>query len=125
MRHSEELQFLVVMRAKAGIRGSRAAAVASWPPACVGVTVFRRETFADGRSAHPLMERYWRRAVTETGRAERDLFEPSASYFDQAEPALAILGPPAVTRLMVELWRADPMIRSPHPLMLPSERRAA
>jgi len=81
------------------------------------------KTFADGRSAHPLMERYWLHAVTETGRAERDLFELSASYFDQAEPALAILGPPAITRLMLELWRAHPMIRSRFDLAQPLHRR--
>ncbi|MGA7261807.1 MAG: hypothetical protein WBX30_13060, partial [Stellaceae bacterium] len=31
---------------------------------------------------------------------------------DEPDPRLAIFGPPAVTRLMVELWRADPRVRS-------------
>jgi hypothetical protein len=58
------------------------------------------------------MEQYWQREVRERGRPYIDLFGLGASYFDEAEPRLAILGPPAVTRLMVELWRADPQVRS-------------
>ena len=42
---------------------------------------------------------------------------------DEPEPRLAILGPPAVTRLMVELWRADPQLRSRFDLANPLQRR--
>src|SRR5689334_10893770 len=68
--------------------------------------------FADGRRIHPLMERYWRRAVSDCARSDVAFFGLGASYFDEPEPALAILGPPAVTRLMFELWRTDPEMRS-------------
>ena len=79
--------------------------------------------FADGRRAHPLMEQYWQREVRERGRPYVDFFGLGASYFDQAEPRLAILGPPAVTRLMVELWRADAHVRSRFDLANPLHRR--
>ncbi len=42
---------------------------------------------------------------------------------DEPEPRLAILGPPAVTRLMVGLWRADPQLRSRFDLANPLDRR--
>jgi len=58
------------------------------------------DRFADGRRIHPLMERYWRQVVDAGGRSGVDFPTLGACYFDQPEPALAILGPPAVTRLM-------------------------
>ena len=42
---------------------------------------------------------------------------------DEPEPRLAIFGPPAVTRLMVELWRADPQVQSRFDLANPLHRR--
>ncbi len=42
---------------------------------------------------------------------------------DEPDPRFAILGPPAVTRLMVELWRADPRVRSRFDLANPLHRR--
>ncbi len=42
---------------------------------------------------------------------------------DEPEPRLAILGPPAVTALMAELWRADPQLRSRFDLANPLQRR--
>jgi glycosyltransferase involved in cell wall biosynthesis len=42
---------------------------------------------------------------------------------DEPEPGLAIFGPPAVTRLMVELWRADPRVRAQFDLRNPLHRR--
>jgi len=81
------------------------------------------DRFADGRRIHPLMERYWRRAVDAGGRSEVDFPALGASYFDEPEPALAILGPPAVTRLMVELWRTDSRVRSSFDLAKPLHRR--
>ncbi|MBV9199961.1 MAG: glycosyltransferase family 4 protein [Alphaproteobacteria bacterium] len=81
------------------------------------------KTFADGRPIHPLMERYWQRADSEGAGSEAEFFRLGASYFDEPEPALAILGPPAVTRLMCELWRTDPEIRSKFALANPLHRR--
>jgi glycosyltransferase involved in cell wall biosynthesis len=46
-----------------------------------------------------------------------------ALYFDEPEPGLAILGPPAVTRLMVELWRTHRQVRSSFNLANPLHRR--
>jgi glycosyltransferase involved in cell wall biosynthesis len=69
------------------------------------------------------MEQYWQREVRERGRPYVDFFGLGASYFDEAEPRLAILGPPAVTRLMVELWRADAHVRSRFDLANPLHRR--
>ena len=42
---------------------------------------------------------------------------------NEPEPRLAIFGPPAVTRLMVELWRADPRMRARFDLADPLHRR--
>ena len=42
---------------------------------------------------------------------------------DEPDSRLAILGPPAVTRMMVELWRADPGVRSQFDLANPLHRR--
>ena len=42
---------------------------------------------------------------------------------DEPEPCLAVFGPPAVTRLMFELWRADPRVRSRFDLANPLHRR--
>jgi glycosyltransferase involved in cell wall biosynthesis len=44
-------------------------------------------------------------------------------YFDEPEPRLAILGPPAVTRLMFELWRTDPRLTARFDLRNPLHRR--
>src|SRR5690242_1252163 len=67
----------------------------------------------------------------EGGGEARDACEPpgvdfvglGASCFDDAERCLAILAPPAVTRLMVGLWRADPQLRSWFDLANPLHRR--
>ena len=69
------------------------------------------------------MERYWRREIHKCERPAVDIFALGASYFDEPEPALAILGPPAVTRLMVELWRTDRQVRSRFDLANPLHRR--
>ena len=42
---------------------------------------------------------------------------------DEPEPRLAFFGPPAITRLMVELWRADPRLRARFDLRNPAHRR--
>src|SRR5207237_7744241 len=42
---------------------------------------------------------------------------------DEPEPRLAFFGPPAITRLMVELWRADPRLRARFDLRNPLHRR--
>src|SRR5260370_5256331 len=63
------------------------------------------------------------RVVDECERAAIDFRRLGAAYFDEPEPRLAILGPPAVTRLMVELWRADPQMRSRFDLANPLHRR--
>ena len=42
---------------------------------------------------------------------------------DEPEPRLAFFGPPAITRLMVELWRADPRLRARFDLSNPLHRR--
>ncbi len=42
---------------------------------------------------------------------------------DEPEPSLAIFGPPAVTRLMFELWQADPRLRTSFDLRDPLQRR--
>jgi glycosyltransferase involved in cell wall biosynthesis len=44
-------------------------------------------------------------------------------YFDDPEPRLAMLGPPAVTRQMFELWRADRRVRARFDLQNPLHRR--
>ena len=49
--------------------------------------------------------------------------EARRGALDEPEPTLAILGPPAATRLMVELWRADPRVRSRFDLANPLHRR--
>src|SRR5260370_40187317 len=69
------------------------------------------------------MERYRQRVVARCERAAIDFRRLGAAYFDEPEPRLAILGPPAVTRLMVELWRADPQMRSRFDLANPLHRR--
>jgi len=79
--------------------------------------------FADGRRVHPVMRRYWKRAVHERERLGVDFFRLGASYFDEPEPRLATFGPPAVTRLMVELWRTDRRVRSRFDLANPLHRR--
>jgi glycosyltransferase involved in cell wall biosynthesis len=45
------------------------------------------------------------------------------SYFDEPEPKLAILGPPAVTRRMFELWRTDRRVGARFDLKNPLHRR--
>ena len=79
--------------------------------------------FADGRRVHPLMERYWRRQCCEGERPAVQFLRLGAAYFDEPEPALAMLGPPAVTRLMVELWRTERRVRSRFDLANPLQRR--
>jgi hypothetical protein len=49
--------------------------------------------------------------------------EARRGALDEPEPTLAMLGPPAATRLMVELWRADPRVRSRFDLADPLHRR--
>jgi glycosyltransferase involved in cell wall biosynthesis len=44
-------------------------------------------------------------------------------YIDAPEPRLAMLGPPAVTRRMFELWRADRRVRARFDLQNPLHRR--
>jgi glycosyltransferase involved in cell wall biosynthesis len=44
-------------------------------------------------------------------------------YFDDPEPRLAILGPPAVTRQMFELWRTNRRVRARFDLQNPLHRR--
>jgi glycosyltransferase involved in cell wall biosynthesis len=56
-------------------------------------------------------------------RREINLFRLGASYFDEPEPRLAILGPPAVTRLMFELWLTDPHLSGKFDLRNPLHRR--
>jgi glycosyltransferase involved in cell wall biosynthesis len=79
--------------------------------------------FADGRRAHPAMQRYYQRSVEEFERQGIDLLQLGGSYFDEPEPCLAILGPPAVTRLMFELWRTDRRLRAMYDLRNPLHRR--
>src|SRR5690349_21552037 len=69
------------------------------------------------------MRRYWRREAGEWAEPGADFLPFGASCSDEPDPRLAILGPPAVTRLMVELWRADPTIRSRFDLTNPLHRR--
>jgi glycosyltransferase involved in cell wall biosynthesis len=45
------------------------------------------------------------------------------SYFDEPEPRLAILGPPAITRRMFELWRTDRRVSALFDLKNPLHRR--
>src|SRR5215469_3051399 len=45
------------------------------------------------------------------------------SYFDEPEPKLAILGPPAITRRMFELWRTDRRVSALFDLKNPLQRR--
>ena len=45
------------------------------------------------------------------------------SYFDEPEPRLAILGPPAITRRMFELWRTDGRVSTLFDLKNPLHRR--
>jgi hypothetical protein len=68
--------------------------------------------FADGRRVHPAMRRYLQRDAEAQEGPGIDLLALGASYFDQPDPRLAILGPPAVTRLMFELWRSDPRLQA-------------
>jgi glycosyltransferase involved in cell wall biosynthesis len=79
--------------------------------------------FADGRRAHPAMHTYFERDVVNFERQGIDLFGLGAAYFDEPEPRLAILGPPAITRLMFELWRADPRLIARFDLGNPRQRR--
>jgi glycosyltransferase involved in cell wall biosynthesis len=69
------------------------------------------------------MEHYWQREFCRRGRPPIDFLRLGASYFDEAQPQLTLLGPPAVTRLMVELWRTDPKVRSRFDLANPLHRR--
>ena len=47
----------------------------------------------------------------------------NAPDYDTPEPRLAILGPPAVTRRMVDLWRANPRLQARFDLRNPLHRR--
>src|SRR6516225_8091299 len=44
-------------------------------------------------------------------------------HHDEPEPRLSILGPPAVTRLMFELWRKDRRLQARFDLRNPLDRR--
>jgi glycosyltransferase involved in cell wall biosynthesis len=79
--------------------------------------------FADGRRIHPLMLRYLRRECGSLDCNQSDLLRLGASYFDEPEPSLAILGPPAITRLMFELWVADRWVSARFDLKNPLHRR--
>ncbi len=79
--------------------------------------------FADGRRIHPLMHRYFQRECGSVEGNRSDLLRLGASYFDEPEPRLAILGPPAITRLMFELWRADRRVSARFDLKNPLHRR--
>jgi hypothetical protein len=79
--------------------------------------------FTDGRPIHPAMQRYFHRHRDAFERRGIALFRLGASHFDEPEPRLAILGPPAVTRLMFELWRTDLRLRAKFDLGNPLQRR--
>jgi glycosyltransferase involved in cell wall biosynthesis len=79
--------------------------------------------FADGRRVHRTMHTYFEREVAPFGRQGIDLFGLGAAYFDEPEPRLAILGPPAITRLMFELWLANPWLIPRFDLRNPRQRR--
>lgn len=79
--------------------------------------------FADGRRIHPAMFRYLRRHIE---RADPRTTEPcrvASCYFDEPEPGLAIFGPPAITRLMFELWRGSQQLQARFDLGSPLGRR--
>src|SRR6266446_6691906 len=69
------------------------------------------------------MHTYFEREVAPFGRQGIDLFGLGAAYFDEPEPRLAILGPPAITRLMFELWLANPWLIARFDLRNPRQRR--
>src|SRR5882724_1916880 len=52
-----------------------------------------------------------------------DPFQLGHSCSDEPEPRLAILGPPAVTRMMFERWRAEPRLQAKFDLRNPLHRR--
>jgi glycosyltransferase involved in cell wall biosynthesis len=79
--------------------------------------------FADGRRVQPAMHTYFEREVALFERQGIDLFGLGAAYFDEPEPRLAILGPPAITRLMFELWLANPRLIARFDLRNPRQRR--
>lgn len=81
------------------------------------------DRFADGRRVHPLMHRYFERDAATSDLPAGDLLRLGASFFDEPEPRLAILGPPAVTRLMFELWRTDRQVTARFDLKEPLRRR--
>jgi glycosyltransferase involved in cell wall biosynthesis len=84
------------------------------------LTEFR---LADGRRILPLMQRSFDRDNNSIADTTIDLTQLGGSYFDEPEPSLAILGPPAVTRLMFELWRTDRRVMARFDLRLPLHRR--
>jgi glycosyltransferase involved in cell wall biosynthesis len=84
------------------------------------VTDFR---VADERRIHPLMQHYFDRDNSGSAGARADLALLDGSYFDEPEPSLAILGPPAITRLMFELWRTERRVMVRFDLRLPLHRR--
>jgi glycosyltransferase involved in cell wall biosynthesis len=79
--------------------------------------------FADGRRVHPAMHTYFDREVALSERRGIDLFGLGAAYFDEPEPRLALLGPPAITRLMFEVWLANPCLIARFDLRNPRQRR--
>jgi glycosyltransferase involved in cell wall biosynthesis len=95
----------------------------NWAIANLGALPLTDFQFADGRRAHPAMHTHFERNVATFERQGIDLFGLGASYFDEPEPRLAILGPPAITRLMFELWRTDPELIARFDLGNPRQRR--
>jgi glycosyltransferase involved in cell wall biosynthesis len=88
-----------------------------------GALPLTRLRFADGRRVHPAMRRYFQRNSEKFDRQGMDLLRLGATYFDEPEPSLAILGPPAITRLMFELWRNDRLLMARFDLGNPLHRR--
>jgi hypothetical protein len=79
--------------------------------------------FADGRRVHPAMHTYFEREVALSERRGIELFGLGAAYFDEPELRLAILGPPAITRLMFEMWLVNPWLIGRFDLRNPRQRR--
>ena len=69
------------------------------------------------------MHTYFDREVALSERRGIELFGLGAAYFDEPELRLAILGPPAITRLMFEMWLVNPWLIGRFDLRNPRQRR--
>jgi glycosyltransferase involved in cell wall biosynthesis len=69
------------------------------------------------------MQRYFEREIGAFRPESVDLLRLASSYFDEPEPRLAMLGPPAITRVMFELWRTDPRLTARFDIRDPLQRR--